>query len=216
MTIADEKKDEPKPTREAGDDEARGGSRREEGREAGRQEDDGAGAAAASRHRLRRPRRARRARAGRRPTTTRGLAATKDRPALHRQAAPLLRPRQRPRRARCASSRSRTARRRAGARTSAAMRSRPTARSSWSRAGSAVFSDYVDATPKGAGSKKTVSTAGLHGRPRAGEEWAQIFDEVWRRYRDFFYVAEHARLRLGGAAQAVRAAARSTSRTAPT
>ena len=21
------------------------------------------------------------------------------------------------------------------------------------------------------------------------EEWAQIFDEVWRRYRDFFYVA---------------------------
>ena len=31
------------------------------------------------------------------------------------------------------------------------------------------------------------------------EEWAQIFDEVWRRYRDFFYVDEHARLRLGGA-----------------
>jgi tricorn protease len=36
--------------------------------------------------------------------------------------------------------------------------------------------------------KKTVSTKGLQVDRVPAEEWAQIFDEVWRRYRDFFYV----------------------------
>lgn len=41
---------------------------------------------------------------------------------------------------------------------------------------------------KGRDSKKTVSTAGLVVDRVPSEEWAEIFDEVWRRYRDFFYV----------------------------
>lgn len=36
--------------------------------------------------------------------------------------------------------------------------------------------------------KKTVSTAGLMADRVPVEEWAQIFGEVWRRARDFFYV----------------------------
>ena len=39
----------------------------------------------------------------------------------------------------------------------------------------------------GAAGKKTISTAGLYVDRVPAEEWAQIFDEVWRRYRDFFY-----------------------------
>lgn len=46
----------------------------------------------------------------------------------------------------------------------------------------------MDATPSGAAGKKTVSTAGLLADRVPEQEWAQIFDEVWRRYRDFFYV----------------------------
>lgn len=38
------------------------------------------------------------------------------------------------------------------------------------------------------GQPKTVSTRGLMVDRVPSEEWAQIFDEVWRRYRDFFYV----------------------------
>ncbi|MGD0781843.1 MAG: S41 family peptidase, partial [Candidatus Aminicenantales bacterium] len=45
-----------------------------------------------------------------------------------------------------------------------------------------------DATPAGAGTKKAVSTAGLMVDRVPVEEWAQIFNEVWRRYRDWFYV----------------------------
>jgi tricorn protease len=41
---------------------------------------------------------------------------------------------------------------------------------------------------KGEGSKKDVSTSGLVVDRVPSEEWAEIFDEVWRRYRDFFYV----------------------------
>lgn len=48
--------------------------------------------------------------------------------------------------------------------------------------------NLYDASPKGAGSKKTVSTADLEVDRVPAKEWAQIFDEVWRRYRDFFYV----------------------------
>ncbi|HEX6558154.1 MAG TPA: S41 family peptidase, partial [Longimicrobiales bacterium] len=43
-----------------------------------------------------------------------------------------------------------------------------------------------DAKP--AGSKKSIATNGLYVDRVPTEEWAQIFDEVWRRYRDFFYV----------------------------
>ena len=51
-------------------------------------------------------------------------------------------------------------------------------------------SDYnlYDANPKGASSKKTMSTAGLQADIVPQQEWAEIFEEVWRRYRDFFYV----------------------------
>jgi tricorn protease len=45
----------------------------------------------------------------------------------------------------------------------------------------------MDATPTGAAGKKTVSTAGLMVDRVPSEEWEQIFNEVWRRYRDYFY-----------------------------
>jgi tricorn protease len=45
-----------------------------------------------------------------------------------------------------------------------------------------------DAKPDGKDSAKDVSTAGLMVDRVPAQEWAQIFDEVWRRYRDFFYV----------------------------
>ncbi len=44
-----------------------------------------------------------------------------------------------------------------------------------------------DAKPE-AKDKKTVSTEHLTVDRVPKEEWLQIFDEVWRRYRDFFYV----------------------------
>ncbi|HEV7518757.1 MAG TPA: PDZ domain-containing protein, partial [Thermoanaerobaculia bacterium] len=45
-----------------------------------------------------------------------------------------------------------------------------------------------DVKPDGKDHKKPVSTAGLMVDRVPAEEWAEIFDEVWRRYRDFFYV----------------------------
>ncbi len=50
-------------------------------------------------------------------------------------------------------------------------------------------SDYqlYDAKPK-AKDPKSVSTAGLMVDRVPTEEWTQIFHEVWRRFRDFFYV----------------------------
>lgn len=47
----------------------------------------------------------------------------------------------------------------------------------------------MDAVPQGANSKKAVSTAGLTTEINPAEEWNQIFGEVWRRYRDWFYVS---------------------------
>ena len=47
----------------------------------------------------------------------------------------------------------------------------------------------MDAVPQGVNSKKVVSTAGLTTEINPAEEWNQIFGEVWRRYRDWFYVA---------------------------
>jgi tricorn protease len=48
--------------------------------------------------------------------------------------------------------------------------------------------NLLDASPKGKDSKKTVSTSNIAVDRVPSLEWAQIFDEVWRRYRDFFYV----------------------------
>jgi tricorn protease len=42
--------------------------------------------------------------------------------------------------------------------------------------------------PAGGGDATRVSTRGLMADRVPAEEWAQIFDEVWRRFRDFFYV----------------------------
>ncbi len=47
----------------------------------------------------------------------------------------------------------------------------------------------MDAVPQGAAGRKSVSTAGLTTEVNPAEEWNQIFNEVWRRYRDWFYVA---------------------------
>lgn len=44
-----------------------------------------------------------------------------------------------------------------------------------------------DASPSGKDSKKSVSTGGLYVDRVPREEWREVFDEVWRRYRDFFY-----------------------------
>ena len=48
--------------------------------------------------------------------------------------------------------------------------------------------NLYDTSPKSKDGKKTVSTANLAVDRVPAKEWAQIFDEVWRRYRDFFYV----------------------------
>ena len=45
----------------------------------------------------------------------------------------------------------------------------------------------LDAKPK-AKEKKAVATRDLYVDRVPADEWANIFDEVWRRYRDFFYV----------------------------
>jgi tricorn protease len=46
-----------------------------------------------------------------------------------------------------------------------------------------------DATPQGERSRKAVATNGLYVDRVPVEEWNQIFNEVWRRYRDWFYVS---------------------------
>lgn len=45
-----------------------------------------------------------------------------------------------------------------------------------------------DASSKGKDSKKDVSTSGLYVDRVPHEEWTCAFDEVWRRFRDYFYV----------------------------
>ncbi|HUJ39227.1 MAG TPA: S41 family peptidase [Candidatus Acidoferrales bacterium] len=45
-----------------------------------------------------------------------------------------------------------------------------------------------DANPGGKANPKPVSTAGLTEDRVPRQEWLEVFDEVWRRYRDFFYV----------------------------
>ena len=46
----------------------------------------------------------------------------------------------------------------------------------------------TDASPAGKDAGKPVSTSGLQVDRVPAEEWTQIFHEVWRRFRDFFYV----------------------------
>ena len=46
----------------------------------------------------------------------------------------------------------------------------------------------IDAAPQGDRNKKQVSTAGMVTEIDPQQEWAQIFNEVWRQYRDWFYV----------------------------
>jgi tricorn protease len=46
----------------------------------------------------------------------------------------------------------------------------------------------MDANPNGERTRKPVSTSGLVTEIDPVQEWNQIFDEVWRRYRDWFYV----------------------------
>jgi tricorn protease len=45
-----------------------------------------------------------------------------------------------------------------------------------------------DATPDGEKTRKQISTAGMMYDRVPRQEWTQIFNEVWRRYRDWFYV----------------------------
>lgn len=45
-----------------------------------------------------------------------------------------------------------------------------------------------DATPGGKESRKALSTTGLTADRNPVEEWTEVFNEAWRRYRDFFYV----------------------------
>ena len=49
--------------------------------------------------------------------------------------------------------------------------------------------NLYDATPLGERSRKAVATNGLYVDRVPTEEWNQIFNEVWRRYRDWFYVS---------------------------
>ena len=49
--------------------------------------------------------------------------------------------------------------------------------------------NLYDATPVGERSRKAVATTGLYVDRVPQEEWNQIFNEVWRRYRDWFYVS---------------------------
>jgi tricorn protease len=48
--------------------------------------------------------------------------------------------------------------------------------------------DVYDATDKGKDSKKTIDTGGMMVDRVPAEEWAEVFREAWRRYRDYFYV----------------------------
>lgn len=54
--------------------------------------------------------------------------------------------------------------------------------------GQGAGGNIYDATPQGDKTRKPVSIAGLVVDRIPAEEWNQIFNEVWRRYRDWFYV----------------------------
>ena len=56
------------------------------------------------------------------------------------------------------------------------------------RAGGFAVYDMTGTASSVTASRKSVGTDGLVVDRVPKEEWSQIFDEVWRRYRDFFYV----------------------------
>ena len=62
--------------------------------------------------------------------------------------------------------------------------------------------NLYDATPVGDKSKKAVPTTGLMVDRVPAEEWNQIFNEVWRRYR--MVSLKYARLRLGSDTRAYK------------
>jgi tricorn protease len=47
--------------------------------------------------------------------------------------------------------------------------------------------NVYDANPMGKDSKKTINTGGMVVDRVPAEEWAEVFREAWRRYRDYFY-----------------------------
>ncbi|HEX6731029.1 MAG TPA: S41 family peptidase [Pyrinomonadaceae bacterium] len=49
--------------------------------------------------------------------------------------------------------------------------------------------NLYEATPVGERTRKAVATSGLYVDRVPSDEWNQIFNEVWRRYRDWFYVS---------------------------
>jgi tricorn protease len=49
--------------------------------------------------------------------------------------------------------------------------------------------NVLDASPTGERTRKTVATSGLVTEIDPAKEWNQIFNEVWRQYRDWFYAA---------------------------
>lgn len=53
--------------------------------------------------------------------------------------------------------------------------------------GPAASFQLIEVKPKGA-EKKTVSTKELVMDAGPAEEWREVYDEVWRRFRDYFYV----------------------------
>jgi tricorn protease len=53
--------------------------------------------------------------------------------------------------------------------------------------GPAASYQVIDAKPK-ATERKTVATKDLYVEHIPAEEWREIYDETWRRFRDFFYV----------------------------
>ena len=65
--------------------------------------------------------------------------------------------------------------------------------------------NLYDATPLGERSRKAVATTGLYVDRVPAEEWNQIFNEVWRRYRDWFYVSNMHGYDWAGVARAVQA-----------
>ncbi len=48
--------------------------------------------------------------------------------------------------------------------------------------------NVYDATVAGKDAKKTIDTGGMMVDRVPAEEWAEVFREAWRRYRDYFYV----------------------------
>ena len=150
-------------------------------------------------HRLRRARRPRRRACRSRPTTTSGLAAAKGDLLYVERRRAVLRPRRRRRKPSLRSSTSRSARRPTLAEDVARLRAlaRTAPRCSCARA-----TPTTSTTPsrRAKDAEDVSDRAASWSTACPPQEWAQIFDEVWRRYRDFFYVDEHARLRLEGAA----------------